>query len=163
MRSRPDLALLACLSLASCSSEQDPGDTETGTTTGTATDTTGSTGSTGPTSSTDPTTGAGEYPSLDERPCPEDSILTAENFGAPFMLTYCTGCHHVSLKAGERAGAPLGVDFESLAKVRAQAARIWARAGDQNATMPPVGPPPVDERARLGEWLACGAPTAADL
>ncbi|WP_434426978.1 hypothetical protein [Nannocystis pusilla] len=157
MPSRPDpraLALLACLSLASCTEDPVPSDSTTA-------DATGDT-STSDTSTTADTTGA-DYPSLDERPCPEDSILTAENFGAPFMLTHCTGCHHVALKEGERAGAPLGVDFESLIKVRAQAERIWARAADQNASMPPVGPPPADERARLGEWLACGAPTAADL
>ncbi|WAS90185.1 hypothetical protein [Nannocystis punicea] len=157
MPSRPDLpalALLTCLSLASCTEDPVPSDSDTDTT-GDDTSTTGTTGA-------DESTGA-DYPSLDERPCPEDSILTAENFGAPFMLTHCTGCHHVALKEGERAGAPLGIDFESLKKVRAQADRIWARAADQNATMPPVGPPSADERARLGEWLACGAPTAAEL
>lgn len=162
MRSRRDPAVLlaSLLSLSSCSKEHDPGDTDT-TSTGT---TAASTSSTGTAATTGPTGGpAGDYPSLDERPCPEDSILTAENFGAPFMLTHCTGCHHASLKEGERAGAPLGVDFETLTKVRAQAAKIWARAGDQNATMPPVGPPAQDERTRLGEWLACGAPAAADL
>ena len=159
MPSRPDPRALALLymSLASCTGDH----VSTGSTTSddVGASTTGTTGA--PT--TGETTEATEYPSLDERPCPEDSILTAENFGAPFMLTHCTGCHHVALKEGERAGAPLGVDFESLTKVRAQAAQIWARAADQNATMPPVGPPPEAERAQLGEWLACGAPTSADL
>ncbi|MCY1058640.1 hypothetical protein [Nannocystis sp. SCPEA4] len=154
MPSRPDprLVALLCLSLGSCTQDPVHSDSDDASTTDAST--------------TDaPTTGdaTADYPSLDERPCPEDSILTAENFGAPFMLTHCTGCHHAALKEGERAGAPLGVDFESLDKVRAQAAQIWARAADQNATMPPVGPPPADERAQLGEWLACGAPTAADL
>lgn len=119
MPSRPERALLALvviMLIGACPSQHDPGDSDaTGGSTGTSgagstsgTDT--ATGSTG-----DPTTGAVvEYPSFDERPCPEDSILTAENFGAPFMLTHCTGCHHVSLKEGERAGAPLGVDFETL-------------------------------------------------
>jgi hypothetical protein len=37
------------------------------------------------------------------------------------------------------------------------------RAADQNATMPPAGAPGEDERTLLGEWLACGAPTQADL
>jgi hypothetical protein len=154
MRSRPEpLALL--LALSACSEEHVPEtshDANTGDPAGT-----GDIGSTGATS--EPMS----YPSLAERPCPEDSVLTSENFGAAFMLTYCTGCHHSALPDGERAGAPVGVDFELLIKVRAQAERIWARAGDQNATMPPVGPPPADERARLGEWLACGAPTRDDL
>lgn len=100
----------------------------------------------------------GPWSSLDERPCPEDSSLTYANFGRPYMLDHCTGCHASALPEGERQGAPLAVDFDSLEDVRAQAERIWARAGDQNASMPPVGPPGDDERALLGEWLACGAP-----
>lgn len=151
MRSRPELLALL-LSLASCSSEQGPETSDTD-----------ATGGTTDVASTGATTGAAAYPSLGERPCPPDSALTAEDFGGPFMLTYCTGCHHASLPAGERAGAPLGVDFETLTKIRAQADRIWARSGDQNATMPPIGPAPADERAKLGEWLACGAPARADL
>lgn len=158
MRSRPELLALLLLSLGSCTQDQGPqtsdGDPTGGTTE--ASDTGGSTGASD-------TGGPQSWPSLGERPCPEDSILTAEDFGVPFMLTYCTGCHNSALGEGERAGAPLGVDFESLSKVRAQAERIWARSGDQNATMPPVGPPPADERARLGEWLACGAPTRDEL
>lgn len=152
MRSPPSLLALL-LSLASCTEDQGPGTSDGGSTTDAA-----STDA----ASTDAATGPAAYPSFDERPCPDDSTLTAEDFGGPFMLTYCTGCHHSALPEGERAGAPLGVDFDSLTDVRAQAARIWARAGDQNATMPPVGPPPEDERARLGEWLACGAPARGD-
>ncbi|MCA9637166.1 MAG: hypothetical protein KC420_14160, partial [Myxococcales bacterium] len=105
----------------------------------------------------------GPWDSLDERYCPPESFLTYENFGAPFINSYCTGCHHVALAKDDRQMAPLGVDFETLDKIRAQADRIWARSGDQNATMPPAGAPADDERAMLGEWLACGAPSAADL
>ncbi len=134
-----------------------------GTSTGDAASSTGdsmesSTGEQAPT-----TTGDGPWASLEERPCPEDSTLSAENFGAPFLLTQCTGCHHSSLPASERAGAPLDINFDALADVRKHAPRIWARAADSNATMPPLGGPPQDERTRLGEWLACGAPTAAEL
>ena len=43
--------------------------------------------------------GAGPWNGLDERPCPDDSILTARNFGAAFMLTYCTSCHAADLPA----------------------------------------------------------------
>ena len=144
MASRPS-ALVFLLSLASCSPDQVPGDSTGDADTGDA--------------STGDSTGAPMWNSLDERPCPPDSALTAEDFGGPFVLTYCTGCHHVALAEGERAGAPLGVDFETLDKVRQHADRIWARSGDHNATMPPIGPAPADERARLGEWLACGAPS----
>ena len=55
------------------------------------------------------------------------------------------------------------VAFASIEDVRAQAARIWERSADQHATMPPVGPAAIEERFLLGEWLACGAPTNADL
>jgi hypothetical protein len=115
-----------------------------------------SSGTAEPTTTT--TTTDGPYEHLDERPCPDDSPLTVINFGAPFMLSHCTGCHHSALGEDERAGAPPGVDFDDLSGVRSHADRIWARAADQNATMPPLGGPAQDDRTRLGEWLACGAP-----
>ena len=162
MRSRREVVLLA-LWLAACG---DSGDAST--------DETGSSGSTGDVASTGgtddmassgetPTTGGEPWASLDERPCPENSTLSSENFGAPFMLTHCTGCHHSSLPASERADAPLEMDFDTVADARTHAPRIWARAADHNATMPPLGGPPPEERTRLGEWLACGAPTASEL
>ncbi len=138
-----------------------------------ATDTEGNTESTGdtdgtsetdtsPTSDTD-SVDEGPWDSLEERPCPGDRFLTYENFGGPFINNNCTGCHHSSLSAGERQNAPPGFDFETVELIRKHADRIWARSGDDNATMPPAGPPAEEERALLGEWLACGAPTAADL
>ena len=108
-------------------------------------------------------TDEGPWDALDERPCPSDSFLTYENLGGPFINSNCTGCHHSELGTGERQGAPLSIDFETIALIRAQAERIWARSGDQNSTMPPSGPADAGERTLLGEWLACGAPTAADL
>ena len=104
-----------------------------------------------------------QWETLAERPCPDDSALTWENFGGPYVLTYCSGCHHSGLPAGMRQDAPVEIDLESVALVREHAERVWARAADQNATMPPAGAPGPDERALLGEWLACGAPTNADL
>lgn len=103
------------------------------------------------------------WPSLDERPCPPDSDLTWENFGGPYVLSYCTSCHHTALPADVRQLAPVAVNLESVELVRTHAARVWARAADQNLTMPPVGAPAAEQRALLGEWLACGAPTNADL
>ena len=105
----------------------------------------------------------GPWASLDERPCPDDSFLTYENFGGPFVLSYCTTCHASRLPADLRQGSPIEVNFDDVADIREWSDRIWVRAADQNQTMPPVGPPSDEERARLGEWLACGAPTAADL
>lgn len=105
---------------------------------------------------------AGPWASLEERPCPDDSFLSFENFGAIHLLNYCTGCHSSGLPADQRQGAPIEIDFDDLEDVRAHAPRIWARAGDHNVTMPPAGGAPEDERALLGEWLACGAPTDTD-
>jgi hypothetical protein len=103
------------------------------------------------------------YASLDARPCPEDSFISYEDFGGPFLITWCNGCHASGLPEGERQDAPLGVDFDTIEQIRSQAARIWARSGDHNATMPPVGGPDEEDRARLGEWLACGAPLSGEL
>ncbi len=94
---------------------------------------------------------------LDERPCPEDSQLTYENFGGPFVLSWCSGCHASALPDGERQGAPVGSDFDDAERVRGAAARIWLRSGDHNASMPPQAGPDDEDRTRLGEWLACGA------
>jgi hypothetical protein len=105
----------------------------------------------------------GPWESLEARPCPDDSFLTFENFGAIHLLNYCTGCHASGLPADQRQGAPLTIVFDGIDDVRAHADRIWARAGDHNATMPPAGAAPESERALLGEWLACGAPTDAEL
>jgi hypothetical protein len=98
------------------------------------------------------------WDSLDERPCPDDSALTWENFGGPFVLTWCTGCHHSELPADVRQNAPFAINLETADLVRTNAARVWARAADQNATMPPAGAPALEERELFGEWLACGAP-----
>lgn len=93
-----------------------------------------------------------------DRPCPEGSVLTWESFGGPFLRNWCTGCHSADVAGPARYGAPDGVDFDTKAAARAWRERIWLRAGDANDTMPPAGGPGPEERERLAEWLACGAP-----
>lgn len=95
---------------------------------------------------------------LAERVCPESSFLTYQNFGSGFFSEYCTGCHSAELPPAMRQDAPEAVNFETLGKVRDQAALIYLRAADGYGSMPPVGGPSGEERALLGEWLACGAP-----
>ncbi|HEY4220804.1 MAG TPA: hypothetical protein VGO62_05660, partial [Myxococcota bacterium] len=102
------------------------------------------------------------YESLAARPCPSDSALTWENFGEPYTRDWCTACHSSALDEAHRAGAPVDVNFDNLADVRALKERIWARSGDQNNTMPPAGYAPDPERLELGEWLACGARSRDD-
>ena len=105
----------------------------------------------------------GPWDYLGQRPCPEESFLTWENFGDPFVRNWCTGCHSTSLDETERASAPIGINFNGPDSIKMHIDRMWVRAGDSNRTMPPAGGPGSAERALLGEWLACGAPTRAEL
>ncbi len=90
---------------------------------------------------------------MKDYPCPSGgTTLTYANFGRDFMTTYCVQCH----------GGPNGYSsrsFTDVTTIRAQAADIFRNAAEDNTTMPP-GPadPPKDERYKLAEWLACGAP-----
>ena len=175
MRCAPERTLwlaLCAASLPACKDDApdddaaDAATTEAGDSSGdssgdSAGDTNGSGGSESETG--DPLPDPGPWEALDERPCPDDSFLSYENFGWPHMLTFCTGCHSSMLPADMRQGAPIEINFDSLEDVRARADRIWARAADQHATMPPVGPAADEERLLLGEWLACGSPTDDDL
>jgi len=101
----------------------------------------------------------GPWESFAQRPCPPDSILTWENFGASHLLAHCTGCHGRGRIGDERSGAPMDITFDDPPSVREHADRIWARAADQNDTMPPVGGPDAEQRRLFGEWIACDAPT----
>ncbi len=95
---------------------------------------------------------------LDDRPCPSTGTsLTYENFGKAFMSTYCQNCHGAT--SNDRKGAPGRYDFGTLDDIRNHRSRIFSRAAADNTTMPP-GPddPPSEERERLADWLACGAP-----
>ncbi|MCP3137146.1 c-type cytochrome [Pyxidicoccus xibeiensis] len=95
---------------------------------------------------------------------PAGTALTEQNFGRPFLDAYCTRCHASTRTGAARNGAPPGLDWDQLAVVRANAARINEAAGAQadgsvNQEMPPNDPRPMDaERRNLAEWLACGAP-----
>jgi uncharacterized membrane protein len=95
--------------------------------------------------------------------CVQGSILSYESFGRAFVATYCSRCHSASVKGSARQGAPADHDFETVEQIRKFAAEIdrGAAAGPAAAnTRMPVGmPAPTDdERRKLGEWLACGAP-----
>ena len=96
--------------------------------------------------------------------CPPTSTLTYENFGQGFMTVYCTRCHSSELTGESRMGAPSFHDFDTIYGIRAVANHIdETTAAGPNATntgMPPDDPAPdEDERKKLGEWIACGAPS----
>jgi uncharacterized membrane protein len=157
---------LSLLSVVACKDDDGAGDDAAGASTGTTAGEV-STGAAVETAADSSGGAAGDTEatvnSLDDRPCPDDSFLTWENFGAMYVLNYCTGCHSSGLPADQRQGAPTEVNFDDLSDVRTWAASIWLRSGDDNETMPPFGIASADERHMLGEWLACGAPTDADL
>lgn len=73
------------------------------------------------------------------------------------MNTYCQSCH--GARTEDRKGAPGSYDFGTVSDIRNYRTRIFSRAAADNATMP-LGPedPSSEERERLADWLACGAP-----
>lgn len=103
-----------------------------------------------------------DQPGGDDGPDPVDpdtcetSYLAYDNFGAPFVVNWCRGCHSSTVPAGMRQKAPIDVNFDTEADVREWAERIGARAAGSKPTMPPAGGPTADERQLLAEWLACG-------
>lgn len=102
--------------------------------------------------------GCGQPSQLEDHPCPPGGTpLTYESFGKGFMDGYCQSCH--AAHAVDRYGAPGGYAFDSVDDVRRLRARIFVRAAGPNVSMPP-GPndPSADERDKLADWLACGAP-----
>ena len=95
--------------------------------------------------------------------CPEGSTLTYENFGKPFMESYCLRCHSESVIGADRQGAPSDHNFDDIISIRGLAMHIDQKAGSgpdaTNELMPENDPKPtMDERVQLSEWLACGAP-----
>lgn len=96
--------------------------------------------------------------------CPNDSTLTYESFGRPFMTKYCIKCHDSAKVGAERHGAPSFHDFDTLFGIMAVSEHIdeTTAAGPAavNDGMPDEGPfPTLMERRQLGEWIACGMPT----
>jgi uncharacterized membrane protein len=85
------------------------------------------------------------------------SDLTYETFGAPFVTTWCRGCHSREQDPLMRQHAPEGVDFDTRADVVRFTDAIRERAGT-GRTMPPAGGPSSEERELLVEWLGCNAP-----
>lgn len=98
------------------------------------------------------------YTEMSDHPCPPGgTALTYANFGAQFMNGYCQYCHGSA--AQDRAGAPGEFIFDTLEQVQRHRDRIFVRTAADNDSMPP-GPddPSEEERYRLADWLACGAP-----
>ncbi len=98
-----------------------------------------------------------------ETTCPPASSLTYANFGQAFMTSYCTRCHSTTLTGSARKGAPLYHDFDTQLGVQSVANHVDEAAASgpaaMNDQMPPDGAKPtLEERQKLAEWIACGAP-----
>lgn len=98
-----------------------------------------------------------------ESECPPGSTVTWTNFGQKFMNDYCTRCHSSELMGAARQGAPSFHDFDSLSGVKVVRDHVdettAAGPAATNTGMPPDGPKPtLEERQKLGEWIACGLP-----
>ncbi|MEM7157702.1 MAG: hypothetical protein AAF799_32980 [Myxococcota bacterium] len=102
-------------------------------------------------------TGAVDDPFIPGLECDDELGITWESFGQGFILSQCAGCHSSYIPEDMRAGAPVGIDFETHELTQQWLLRIYARAADED-TMPPIDGVPSDERVMLAEWLACGAP-----
>lgn len=149
-------------SAATGASSLDP--SSTGGTSGTS----GSSATDAPTSSSDaetgdPTGGAASGSGTTAADACADSVLTWENFGEPFMLSWCTSCHHSALPTVQRACAPCYVNLDRHAGVHTLSASIELRVLDSAEQegvklMPPAVIIPDDQRALLREYLECGAP-----
>ena len=95
---------------------------------------------------------------IEGRPCPPDNATTYANTGAPILISWCITCHSSHVPANQRQGAPMGVNLDTAEGISEHLLRIYARAGDDNVTMPPIDSLSADERRRLGDWITCGAP-----
>ena len=93
--------------------------------------------------------------------CPPGNTLTYENFGAAFMMSYCTRCHSSALVGSQRQGAPLFHDFDTKRGILNVGHHVdeYAAAGPAavNTLMPndDVAVPSLAERQQLGTWIAC--------
>jgi uncharacterized membrane protein len=101
-----------------------------------------------------------------EKECPPTQTLTYENFGQAFVTDYCTDCHSSTKVGSDRNGATEDHDFDTLLGIRQVAEHIDRAAGigpaSANRNMPPdeeTAQPTDEEREKLAEWIACGAPS----
>ena len=85
----------------------------------------------------------------------DTELVGWEPFAQGYLMTWCTPCHSSEIEGIDRAGAPAGVDFDTWSGAAFWADRIGAASMDE--TMPPGGGPSEEDRARIAEWVACGA------
>ena len=84
--------------------------------------------------------GSNEPEMVDPNVC-DTSYLTYDNFGEPFMLNWCRGCHSSAVPVAMRQKAPADANFDSLEQVRMWGEHIAGRATGTMPNMPPAGGP----------------------
>jgi uncharacterized membrane protein len=92
----------------------------------------------------------------DTDPTCDRSFLRYDNFGAPFLLDWCSACHSAALPVDMRQQAPADVNFDTRADIARWSLAIRSTTG-VGTSMPPEGGPSDAERHMLVEWLDCGA------
>ncbi len=93
------------------------------------------------------------------RSIPLDSgtgVVTYTAFIEPILSQYCVSCHASTVEGAARAGAPVGVDFDSYqaASANAESANSYIQAG----AMPPSAPLSDEDKALVQAWLDAGLP-----
>lgn len=86
------------------------------------------------------------------------SQVTAPSYAALTIWPLCTDCHSASKTGAARNKAPVGVDFDSYAAAKAQAASAAAQV---NAGLMPErtdAQPSAEQKAALFAWAMCGTP-----
>jgi uncharacterized membrane protein len=84
------------------------------------------------------------------------TMVTAPKYSEMTAWAKCTGCHSSSLAATSRAGATVGVDFDTYeaAKASAQTAMDEVVAGRM-----PIGTSlSEDEKQQIYNWASCDTP-----
>jgi len=94
--------------------------------------------------------------------CQNGTLLTYRNFAEGFFMNYCNSCHSRDLPESLRSGAPTDANFDHPDGVTEWAAKIYATAASAAGTMPPSKNVPAADRARLAEWINCGAAVDED-
>lgn len=86
--------------------------------------------------------------------CADLPDVSWDAWGEGFFRTYCTACHS-GANTDQRNGAPVGVDFDTEAAVKARASDVRRVVLDQG-TMPVGGGVFTDDLALLEVFLSCG-------
>jgi uncharacterized membrane protein len=97
----------------------------------------------------------------EEVDCKAAGAPTYESFGKPFMARYCLLCHSSKRQGEARMHAPLGVNFDTRAEIRAASDNVYQQVVYKR-TMPVTGGVSDAEREELAAWLDCGAPKPPD-